>query len=62
MFFRTVREQFLVEVTDTSSEELTTTGVDHTAALLKVKRLFTAWVETKPPLSYLVRGRVCSTC
>ena len=28
-FFRTVREQFLVEVTDTSSEDLAAAGVDH---------------------------------
>jgi transposase InsO family protein len=46
-FFRTVREQFLVEVTDTSSEDLATAGVDHAAALLELNRLFTAWVETE---------------
>jgi len=42
-FFRTVREQFLVEVADT--EELPA-GVDHAAALLELNGLFTAWVET----------------
>lgn len=46
-FFRTVREQFLVEVTDTSSEDLAAAGVDHTAALLELNRLFMAWVETE---------------
>ena len=42
-FFRTVREQFLVEVADT--EELPD-DIDHAAALLELNRLFTAWVET----------------
>ena len=42
-FFRTVREQFLVEVADT--EELPD-DIDHSAALLELNRLFTAWVET----------------
>ena len=46
-FFRTVREQFLVEVTDTSSEDLAAAGVDHAAALLELNRLFVAWVETE---------------
>ena len=46
-FFRTVREQFLVEVTDTSSEDLAAAGVDHSAALLELNRLFVAWVETE---------------
>ncbi|MCW2649901.1 MAG: putative transposase [Mycobacterium sp.] len=46
-FFRTVREQFLVEVTDTSSEDLAAAGVDHGAALLELNRLFVAWVETE---------------
>lgn len=46
-FLRTVREQFLVEVTDTSSEDLAAAGVDHTAALLELNRLFMAWVETE---------------
>ena len=46
-FFRTVREQFLVEVTDTTAEDLTAAGVDHTGALLELNRLFMAWVETE---------------
>jgi len=46
-FFRTVREQFLVELTDTTAEELAATGVDHRTALLELNRLFTAWVETE---------------
>ena len=45
-FFRTVRDQFLVEVTDSSAEDLAKSGVDHAAALLELNRLFTAWVET----------------
>ena len=45
-FFRTVREQFLVEVTDTTSEDLAAAGVDHATALLELNRLFVAWVET----------------
>lgn len=46
-FFRTVREQFLVEVTDTASEDLAAAGVDHASALLELNRLFTAWTETE---------------
>ena len=46
-FFRTVREQFLVEVTDTTSEDLAAAGIDHATALLELNRLFTAWVETE---------------
>jgi transposase InsO family protein len=46
-FFRTVREQFLVEVTDTTSEDLTAAGVDHTSALRELNRLFMAWTETE---------------
>lgn len=46
-FFRTVREQFLVEVTDSSAEELTAAGADCRAGLLELNRLFTAWVETE---------------
>jgi putative transposase len=46
-FFRTVREQFLVEVTDTSAEDLAAAGVDHATALLELNRLFVAWVETE---------------
>lgn len=46
-FFRTVREQFLVEVSDTATDDLAATGVDHRTALLELNRLFTAWVETE---------------
>lgn len=46
-FFRTVRGQFLVEVTDTTTEDLAAAGVDHTGALLELNRLFMAWVETE---------------
>jgi hypothetical protein len=44
---RTVREQFLIEVTDTSSEDLAAAGVEDATALLELNRLFTAWVETE---------------
>lgn len=46
-FFRTVREQFLVEVTDTTAADLTAAGTDHRAALLELNRLLTAWIETE---------------
>jgi putative transposase len=46
-FFRTVREQFLVEVTDTTPEELVAAGTDHRTALLELNRLLTAWIETE---------------
>ena len=46
-FFRTVREQFLVEVADTTVADLADAGTDHVAALLELNRLFTAWVETE---------------
>ena len=46
-FFRTVREQFLVEVTDTTAEDLAAAGVDHRGALSELNRLFMAWVETE---------------
>jgi len=45
-FFRTVNEQFLVEVQDTTAEELTAQGISQAAALLDLNRLFTGWVET----------------
>ena len=43
---RTVNEQFLVEVHDTTAEELTAQGISQAAALLDLNRLFTGWVET----------------
>jgi len=46
-FFRTVREQFLVEITDSSAEDLAAAGTDHRSALWELNRLFTAWVETE---------------
>jgi transposase InsO family protein len=44
--FRTVNEQFLVEVADTTAEDLSGQGISQAAALLELNRLFTAWVET----------------
>jgi putative transposase len=46
-FFRTVREQFLVEITDTTAEDLTAAGTDHRSALFELNRLLTAWIETE---------------
>ena len=46
-FFRTVREQFLVEITDTTAQELTAAGIDHRSALLELNRLLTGWIETE---------------
>ena len=46
-FFRTVREQFLVEIADTTAEEMTAAGLDHASALAELNRLFTAWVQTR---------------
>ena len=45
-FFRTVNDQFLVEVADTTAEEIAAKGISSAAALLELNRLFTAWVET----------------
>jgi len=45
-FFRTVRDQFLVEVTDTTAEALTQTQLTPAAGLLELNALFTAWVES----------------
>lgn len=46
-WFRSVRDQFLVEVTDTTSEDLIAAGIDHAGALRELNRLFVAWVETE---------------
>ncbi len=46
-FFRTVRDQFLVEVAETTAEDLTAGGLDHAGALMELNRLFTAWVEVE---------------
>jgi transposase InsO family protein len=45
-FFRVVREQFLVEVVDTTADDLAGQGLSHAAALLELNGLFTAWVES----------------
>jgi transposase InsO family protein len=45
-FFRTVRDQFLVEVIDTSAGDLAESGQSPAAALLELNGLFTAWVES----------------
>ena len=44
--FRAVREQFLVEVADTTTEQLAERGLSPAAALLELNALFTAWVES----------------
>lgn len=45
-FFRTVRDQFLVEVPDSSVEDLAEQGLTQAGALLELNALFTAWVES----------------
>ena len=45
-FFRTVRDQFLVEVADSSAEQLTGKALTPAAGLLELNALFTAWVES----------------
>lgn len=45
-FFRTVRDQFLVEVADTSAADLAERDLTPAAALLELNALFTAWVES----------------
>jgi putative transposase len=45
-WFRGVREQFLVEITDTTAEQLAEQGLSPAAALLELNALFTAWVES----------------
>jgi putative transposase len=45
-FLCTVRDQFLVEVPDTTAEQLTARGLSPAAALLELNALFTAWVES----------------
>ncbi len=44
-FFRTVRDQVLVEVADTSAAELAEANTTPAAALLALNAQFTAWVE-----------------
>jgi transposase InsO family protein len=45
-FFRTVRDQFLVEVADTTATDLADKQLTPAAALLELNGLFTAWVES----------------
>lgn len=45
-FFRTVRDQFLVEVSDSTAEDLTGRGLSQAGALLELNALFTAWAES----------------
>jgi putative transposase len=45
-FLRGVREQFLVEVGDSTTADLAERGLTHAAALLQLNALFTAWVES----------------
>jgi transposase InsO family protein len=45
-WFRGVRDQFLVEVSDSSAAQLAEQGRTHAAALLELNALFTAWVES----------------
>jgi hypothetical protein len=42
-----VRDQFLVEVSDSTAAELTERGLTPAAALLELNALFTAWVESQ---------------
>ncbi len=44
-FFRTVREQFLVEVADSSAADLAERQLSPAAGLLELNAQFTAWVE-----------------
>jgi putative transposase len=45
-WFRVVREQFLVEVADSTAEQLVERQLSAAAALLELNALFTAWVES----------------
>jgi transposase InsO family protein len=45
-FFRTVRDQFLVELADSSAAELAERTLTPAAGLLELNALFTAWVES----------------
>ena len=45
-FFRTVRDQFLIEVSDTTAEQLADRQLTPAAGLLELNALFTAWVES----------------
>ena len=56
-WFRGVREQFLVEVADTTAEQLAERGLSPAAALLELNALFTAWVEIGLPPPGALRDR-----
>jgi putative transposase len=45
-FFRTVRDQFLVEVTESAAADLTAKQLTPAAGLLELNSLFIAWVES----------------
>lgn len=45
-FFRTVREQFLVEVPETTAADLSEQGLSPAGALLELNASFTAWTES----------------
>lgn len=45
-FFRTVRDQFLIEVTDSTADDLAAAGKSPAAGLAELNTLFAAWVET----------------
>jgi hypothetical protein len=45
-WFATVTDQFLVEIADTTAQDLTAQDKTQAQALLDLNRLFTAWVET----------------
>lgn len=45
-FFRTVRDQFLVELTGQEVAKIEESAPDHAAGLAEMNRLFSAWVET----------------
>jgi putative transposase len=46
-WFRGVRDQFLVEVSDSTAGELAERGLTQAGALLELNALFTAWVESQ---------------
>jgi transposase InsO family protein len=45
-YFRTVREQFLIEIEDSSAEQIAAAGKTPADALAELNALFAAWVET----------------
>lgn len=45
-FFRTVRDQFVVEIADSAAADLAGRGLSPAAGLLELNALFTAWVES----------------